>query len=201
MPEVRCFHCNQYGHLQKDCPQLRGRSNQVCYRCGGVGHIAAVCPSQTTVSRNMYGKVNHGYNERTRIVYPGEHIPSRSRTMVCYNCGKVGHMAKDCRLPPRKESHAKRENETEKESSTTTPHRIICHNCHKEGHLMKDCPEPLYCRRCGKTDHLVADCHEAVQCSRCMQMGHFAKDCPNAVVCFICGKSGHTRDNCPNKEE
>ena len=30
MPEVRCYHCNQYGHLQKDCPQLRSR----CTRFG-----------------------------------------------------------------------------------------------------------------------------------------------------------------------
>ena len=43
----------------------------------------------------------------------------------CFNCGKPGHIAKNCRAP---------RNNSQPE--------IICHNCGKRGHLTKDCRAP-----------------------------------------------------------
>lgn len=41
----------------------------------------------------------------------------------CYNCQKPGHMAKDCRVPKKKETRK-------------------CYNCGLEGHLSKNCRKP-----------------------------------------------------------
>ena len=48
---------------------------------------------------------------------------------MCYNCGMLGYMARDCRAP--KNNHRL---------------EVICHNCGKRGHLAKDCRAP-----CGGT--------------------------------------------------
>ena len=41
---VRCFRCNQIGHLQRNCPNRRGaRDSRRCFVCGLPGHLAREC--------------------------------------------------------------------------------------------------------------------------------------------------------------
>ena len=40
--ELRCFVCNNPGHVQRDCPSRR-RPVRLCYVCGQPGHIARFC--------------------------------------------------------------------------------------------------------------------------------------------------------------
>eukprot|EP00929_Paragymnodinium_shiwhaense_P034793 TRINITY_DN1888_c0_g1_i1.p1 TRINITY_DN1888_c0_g1~~TRINITY_DN1888_c0_g1_i1.p1 ORF type:complete len:1279 (+),score=270.15 TRINITY_DN1888_c0_g1_i1:141-3977(+) len=40
--QVRCHHCNEIGHIQKDCPHTK--QDRRCRNCGEVGHIARDCP-------------------------------------------------------------------------------------------------------------------------------------------------------------
>ncbi|AAR02376.1 gag protein [Simian immunodeficiency virus] len=46
--------------------------------------------------------------------------PQRKGQPKCFNCGKFGHMAKNCKAPQRRK----------------------CYNCGQPGHLAKDCPQP-----------------------------------------------------------
>ena len=46
-------------------------------------------------------------------------------TGTCYNCGKTGHMSRDCRSP-----------------KSTDDSKMECYNCHEIGHRSADCPEP-----------------------------------------------------------
>ena len=58
-----------------------------------------------------------------------------SRT--CYNCGKPGHLAKDCRLPPK--GGGKGSYGGGKKGVGKGKGPMLCYNCGKPGHLAKDC--------------------------------------------------------------
>nr|AWF73326.1 gag protein [Human immunodeficiency virus 1] len=78
-----------------------------CQGVGGPGHKARVLAeamSQVTHANIMMQKSN---------------FRGQRRTVKCFNCGKEGHIAKNCRAPRKKG----------------------CWKCGKEGHQMKDCTE------------------------------------------------------------
>lgn len=86
--------------------------------------------------------------------------------MKCYNCGNLGHSAKNC------------------------PKGIKCHKCKKYGHMSKDCPNnnsnsndsnSIKCYTCGKTGHKMGECpnKKGQYCYLCGKSGHIKANCPD----------------------
>ncbi|XP_064858199.1 CCHC-type zinc finger, nucleic acid binding protein b isoform X2 [Oncorhynchus nerka] len=80
----------------------------------------------------------------------------RGLRMVCYNCGKAGHVARDC-------DHANEQK---------------CYSCGGFGHIQKGC-DKVKCYRCGEIGHVAVQCSKAseVNCYNCGKSGHLAKEC------------------------
>jgi len=84
----------------------------------------------------------------------------------CYNCGRGGHISKDCKEPPKGKA---------------------CYNCGSADHVSRDCPEPrredkVECYNCGSSGHVARECtqpRKAPTCYNCNQPGHIARDCPD----------------------
>nr|AHH85786.1 gag protein [Human immunodeficiency virus] len=77
-----------------------------CQGVGGPGHKARVLAEAMS-------QVNHN------IMMQRSNFKGGKRIVKCFNCGKEGHIAKNCRAPRKKG----------------------CWKCGKEGHQMKDCTE------------------------------------------------------------
>nr|AAW83609.1 gag protein [Human immunodeficiency virus 1] len=78
-----------------------------CQGVGGPSHKARVLAEAMSQANN------------TNIMMQRNNFKGPKRTIKCFNCGKEGHLARNCRAPRKKG----------------------CWKCGKEGHQMKDCTE------------------------------------------------------------
>nr|UVJ62770.1 gag protein [Human immunodeficiency virus 1] len=78
-----------------------------CQGVGGPGHKARVLAEAMSQANNA------------NIMIQRSNFKGSRRTVKCFNCGKEGHIARNCRAPRKKG----------------------CWKCGKEGHQMKDCTE------------------------------------------------------------
>nr|AVE26725.1 gag protein [Human immunodeficiency virus 1] len=77
-----------------------------CQGVGGPGHKARVLAEAMSQAN-------------TTIMMQKSNFKDQKRIIKCFNCGKIGHIAKNCRAPRKKG----------------------CWKCGREGHQMKDCTE------------------------------------------------------------
>ncbi|KAM9534581.1 uncharacterized protein ACWYII_039452 isoform 2-T2 [Salvelinus alpinus] len=99
------------------------------------------------------GKICSAIAVESLVTSPGT---VRGLRMVCYNCGKAGHVARDC-------DHANEQK---------------CYSCGGFGHIQKGC-DKVKCYRCGEIGHVAVQCSKAseVNCYNCGKSGHLAKEC------------------------
>lgn len=46
--KIKCYNCNETGHMSTKCPKPR-REKGSCFRCGKKGHVVTDCPQKTSV--------------------------------------------------------------------------------------------------------------------------------------------------------
>ncbi|XP_041041173.1 zinc finger CCHC domain-containing protein 7 [Carcharodon carcharias] len=143
---------------------------------------------------SLFGK------QRSRYYAPNK------TSMDCRNCGKLGHISKNCPSPKKFPA---------------------CCLCGVRGHLQRGCPE-RYCTNCNMPGHWFQNCIERAywkkQCHRCQMTGHYADACPEiwrqyhltinqgpivngcsqhvakkSVYCYNCAKQGHYGHECSSK--
>lgn len=92
-PNERCIICLQSGHQIRDCP--KAKRPVVCSTCGRVGHSQGDC----TIIQELTTDVAN-----CRCIACGAHghlsctpFEKRPKNISCFNCGKRGHQANDCR--------------------------------------------------------------------------------------------------------
>lgn len=65
--EVKCFNCNEYGHLARSC---RNEKKEVtCYRCGNTGHIAKRCEKPKQMDNAVMGIKANEHHIRNSLKY------------------------------------------------------------------------------------------------------------------------------------
>jgi hypothetical protein len=67
--------------------------------------------------------------------------PRGGETRVCHNCGKPGHIARDCRSKPRAGNAATNMRPANASANQRPGPRGPCYHCHQMGHMAAECPD------------------------------------------------------------
>ncbi len=131
---------------------------------------------------------------------PTMYTHPHTATNSCYNCGKPGHISRDCTEAKQETNRPPRQNNNYNQRSDTK-----CFNCGGYGHMARDCGKgnTIYhiekggpkCYNCGKEGHFSRECNNqreqrapreareprqgAGECYHCHEVGHFARECPS----------------------
>ena len=81
---VRCYNCDQTGHMSFDCP--KPRKMNPCHKCGNTGHQNRDCPDDICFNCKMPGHVSRDCTG-SRVRRWGEN---------CDRCGGAGHASWQC---------------------------------------------------------------------------------------------------------
>ncbi|OPJ76689.1 zinc finger CCHC domain-containing protein 7 [Patagioenas fasciata monilis] len=116
----------------------------------------------------------------------GARYYSADKAVTCRNCGRAGHLSKNCPAPKK-----------------VPP----CCLCAGRGHLQSNCPA-RFCLNCCLPGHCYQQCLERAcwskLCNRCHMKGHYADTKPGpikaaaahakrsaSVYCYNCSQEGH----------
>lgn len=76
---VKCFNCNEIGHISRRCPNEK---ITICNKCNKEGHTSYNCPDIKCFRCN---KIGHKVGECTE-----------NNVITCDSCGRAGHKKIDC---------------------------------------------------------------------------------------------------------
>lgn len=108
--KVRCFNCNDYGHVLTSCPKPR-REKGSCFRCGQMGHMIKNCPQSAVCvlddldiaeqqHRSTFLEDFHGIFKYTFISDESEPVTSKLEAKTLIDTGSPINFIQQQYLPP-----------------------------------------------------------------------------------------------------
>ncbi|OMJ77972.1 hypothetical protein SteCoe_22331 [Stentor coeruleus] len=132
-PLIKCYNCNQYGHMSGTCPNPSYKFR--CSYCGESGHTAFSCIQ--IICHKCMG-VGHKINQCRSD-------PNHK----CRECKRPNHKARNCLV---------REDILSKNEELN----VTCYMCREIGHAscfqLKDKSKDEFCAKCGEQGHIIIDC-------------------------------------------
>ena len=49
--KLKCFNCNKYGHIAKECQRKKEKETKKCFKCNKEGHIAKNCKGKQLIKK------------------------------------------------------------------------------------------------------------------------------------------------------